>query len=115
VRSAGKMERSCRRYTRARSVEKMEEACERKGAKTIYARDFEKACEGIATHLWSAEMTEGDWEEGERKRYVGLARTIYIRCICGMFGRNFTKYMVIDGAYLYGSGRRVIICKRCFW
>jgi tRNA splicing endonuclease len=27
--------------------------------------------------------------------YVGLARTIYIRCIYGIFGREITKYTVI--------------------
>jgi len=29
--------------------------------------------------------------------YVGLARTIYIRCIYGIFGREITKYTVIYG------------------
>ena len=32
--------------------------------------------------------------------YIGLARTIYIRCICGIFGREITKYTVIYGAYI---------------
>jgi len=32
---------------------------------------------------------------------VGLARTIYIRCIYGVFGREITKYTV----YIYGSGQ----------
>jgi len=32
--------------------------------------------------------------------YVGLARTIYIRCICGIFGREITKYTVIYGVYI---------------
>ena len=32
--------------------------------------------------------------------YSGMARTIYIRCIYGMFGREITKYTVIYGAYL---------------
>jgi hypothetical protein len=27
--------------------------------------------------------------------YVGLARTIYIRCVYGIFGREITKYTVI--------------------
>ena len=31
---------------------------------------------------------------------VGLARTIYIRCIHGNFGREITKYTVIYGAYI---------------
>ena len=32
--------------------------------------------------------------------YLGLARTIYIRCICGVFGRDITKYTVIYGVYI---------------
>jgi len=31
---------------------------------------------------------------------VGLARTIYIRCIYGVIGREITKYTVIYGAYI---------------
>jgi hypothetical protein len=31
---------------------------------------------------------------------VGLARTTYIRCICGIFGREITKYTVIYGVYI---------------
>jgi len=30
--------------------------------------------------------------------YIGLARTIYIRCIYGIFGREITKYKYI---YMY--------------
>ena len=30
---------------------------------------------------------------------VGLAITIYIRCIYGLFGRNITKYTVTYGVY----------------
>jgi len=33
--------------------------------------------------------------------HVGLAKTIYIRCIYGIFGRKFTKYTV----YIYGPGQ----------
>jgi hypothetical protein len=32
--------------------------------------------------------------------YLGLARTIYIRCIYGNFGRENTKYTVIYGVYI---------------
>ena len=32
--------------------------------------------------------------------YVGLVRTIYIRCIYGIFGREITKYTVIYGVYI---------------
>jgi len=32
--------------------------------------------------------------------YVGLARTIYIRCIYGFFGRGIIKYTVMYGAYI---------------
>ena len=40
---------------------------------------------------------------GERGRhsYIGLARTIYIRCIYGNSGREITKYTV----QIYGSGQ----------
>ena len=31
---------------------------------------------------------------------LGLARTIYIRCIYGIFGREFTKDTVIYGVYI---------------
>jgi len=31
---------------------------------------------------------------------VGLARTIYIRCVYGIFGREFTTYTVIYGVYI---------------
>jgi len=37
--------------------------------------------------------------------YVGLARTVSIRCICGISGRETTKYAVIYGLYIYGSGQ----------
>jgi len=30
----------------------------------------------------------------------GLARTIYIRCVYGIFGREITVYTVIYGAYI---------------
>jgi len=34
-------------------------------------------------------------------RYVGLASTIYIRCIYrGIFGREITEYTVIYGVYI---------------
>jgi len=32
--------------------------------------------------------------------FVGLARTINIRCIYGIFGREITKYTVIYGVYM---------------
>jgi hypothetical protein len=31
---------------------------------------------------------------------IGLARTIYIRCVYGTFGREFTIYTVIYGVYI---------------
>ena len=37
--------------------------------------------------------------------YLGLARTIYIRCIYGIFCREITEYTVIYGVYIYGSGQ----------
>ena len=32
--------------------------------------------------------------------YLGVARTIYTRCIHGIFGREFTKYTVIYSVYI---------------
>jgi len=32
--------------------------------------------------------------------YIGLAKTIYIRCIYSNFGRKITKYTVIYGVYI---------------
>ena len=34
-----------------------------------------------------------------------LASTIHTRCIYGIFGRKITKFAVICGVYVYGSGR----------
>ena len=39
-------------------------------------------------------MSTSDYQQ-----YVGLARTIYIRCIYGTFGREITQYTVIYGVY----------------
>jgi hypothetical protein len=36
----------------------------------------------------------------QQVKYVGLARTIYIRCVYGIFGREITKYTVIYGVYI---------------
>ena len=33
-------------------------------------------------------------------KYIGLARTIYIRLIYAIFGREITKYTVVCGAYI---------------
>jgi len=33
--------------------------------------------------------------------YIGLARTIHIRCIYGIFGREITKYTVIYAYTVY--------------
>ena len=33
--------------------------------------------------------------------FLGLARTIYIRCMYSIFGREITKYMVIYGVYIW--------------
>ena len=32
--------------------------------------------------------------------YIGLAITIYIRCIYGIFGREIIEYTVIYGVYI---------------
>jgi hypothetical protein len=36
----------------------------------------------------------------QHREYLGLARTIYIRCIYGIFGREITRYTVIYGVYI---------------
>jgi hypothetical protein len=36
----------------------------------------------------------------QKNKEIGLARTLYIRCIYGIFGREITKYTVIYGAYI---------------
>ena len=33
-------------------------------------------------------------------KYIGLARTIHIQCVYGIFGREITKSTVIYGAYI---------------
>jgi len=33
-------------------------------------------------------------------KYLGLVRTIYIRCIYGIVGKKITKYTVIYGEYV---------------
>jgi hypothetical protein len=51
-------------------------------------------------------------------RWIGLARTIYIRCIYGVFGREITRYTVIYGVYirfwhtLYMEDGGAICCSR---
>ena len=35
----------------------------------------------------------------------GLVRTIYIRCVYGVFGREITEYTVIYAVHIYGSGQ----------
>jgi len=37
--------------------------------------------------------------------YVGLAKTKDIRCVYGVFGRDISKYTVVYGVYIYGSGQ----------
>jgi hypothetical protein len=47
---------------------------------------------------------------GQNHIDTGLARTIYIRFIYGIFGREITKYTVIYGAYIYVSGQLYLCC-----
>jgi len=45
--------------------------------------------------------------------YVGLARTIHIRFIFGIFGREFTTYTVIYGAFIqfwFWPALRIHVC-----
>ena len=43
---------------------------------------------------------------------VGLARTIYIQCIYGIFGREITKYTIIYGAYIQ-FWPTLHVCSQC--
>jgi len=46
-----------------------------------------------------------------REVYIGLARTIYIRCLYCIFGREITNYTVIyRHINMYGSGQLFICC-----
>jgi hypothetical protein len=47
--------------------------------------------------------------------YVGWARTIYIRCIYGVFAREITKHTGMYGIYIYGSGQPYIYGVQYFW
>jgi len=38
----------------------------------------------------------------------GLARTIDVRCIYGILGREITRHTVIYGVYIYSSGQPYI-------
>ena len=40
---------------------------------------------------------------------VGLARTMYIRCVYGIYGRKFTDYTVIYGVYI-GFWPTLVVC-----
>ena len=47
--------------------------------------------------------------------YIGLARTIYIRCIYGIFGRKIIKYTVIYGVYIrFWPALRIYVCMNGF-
>ena len=52
------------------------------------------------THAYgkTAGRTHSEWLL--RAKHLGLARTIYIRCIYGIFGWEITKYTVMYGAYI---------------
>ena len=59
----------------------------------------------LTPHLknWTAGQTNRVYPQIVQRMvtaYSGLARTIYIRCIHGIFGREMTKYTVIYGAYV---------------
>ena len=45
-------------------------------------------------------LIHSGWHTLRNCACVGLARTIYIRCIYGTFGREITKYTVIYGVYI---------------
>jgi hypothetical protein len=45
------------------------------------------------------------WVGSQQGTFLGLARTIHIRCMYGISGREITKYTVIYTVYIYGSGQ----------
>jgi len=55
-----------------------------------------------ARALWTKSSHTRTWDLKTRaiRLYTGLARTIYIRSIYGIFGREITKYSVIYGVYI---------------
>jgi len=52
-------------------------------------KNWAKPCTGRWTVDWSVVHL-----------FIGLARTIYIRCVYGVFGREITIYTVIYGVYI---------------
>ena len=54
---------------------------------------------GVKFYLWLSTCLVLHWSP-EHSSYLGLARTIYIRFIYGIFYREFTKYTVIYGEYI---------------
>jgi len=59
-------------------------------------------CRGLAKIIHSHWATHALVGPSLNVRYVcvGLARTIYIRCVYGIFGREITIYTVIYGVYI---------------
>ena len=55
-----------------------------------------RACQG-GSGGWEAEAC---WPPEDCCLCVEMARTIYIRCIYGIFGREITKYTVLCGVYI---------------
>ena len=53
---------------------------------------------GVDTVILGKVFSTG--ESPSVRSYVGLARTIYIRCIYSVFGREITNYTVIYSAYI---------------
>jgi len=65
------------------------------------------ACAGAQPQVVTKEMT---CCVSFHSAYVGLAKTIYIQCVYGIFGRKITKYTGIYGVYksvLYKYGQTV--------
>ena len=63
--------------------------------------------------IWDLSATSGICQaRTHARKWQGLARTIYIRCIYGIFGRGVKKYTVIlyDSytVYIYGSNQPYI-------
>jgi hypothetical protein len=68
----------------------------------IFCRDVIKytVIYGVYILFWPTLVMYHNRQSTERAKYIGLARTIYIRCIYGIFCRDIIKHTVIYGVYI---------------
>jgi hypothetical protein len=94
--------------------------------KSLSEMDFQKLLPSTITYQGHLQKywghfggRPGVWGEGPvlAGKSVGLARTIYIRCVYGIFGREITIYTVIYGVYIrfWPTLHIYAVNKRCFW